>query len=281
MHFLNQLTRIAAFTSIIMALGCNQEAQQNTATVSETYQALKNSINPYLIKDQGAIGFGGEVVCNHHLIGENDQQFFIAFKCVELYQVDNDSIAMGTGMSSYAVVEHDNTNLKNIITPRDGSAYTHDLERLFPPDIADKIQEKQYLTEEMKRTDQLFWEQTKMTYQKKFLQNRAIFDSLLSKKIKADFEAAGAEPFWTMYLLDNQMLLMNPMILSKYQLLDKFDPALTEQQLRFVNNISDTLKINILKEDTFEEMSNKKYPYRVQITMNNNIILKGVSDYPK
>ncbi len=271
---ISDLAHLSKYLMItIFLLGCDNKEHKISDDILSAHLLLEEQINDFLLKNESISSFGGEVYCRHKLIGGSDNEFYIVFHCQEYYQIIADSIFEGTSIRSLAVVKWENSEIRQILKSRDGGAFRKDIENMFPRKIALQILDNRSnlyidIMDEMKALRRNQHERRE--------KNMLLFDSILAGEKKADFYAAGGEPFWTMYVLKNEMLLMNSNILSRHNILDEFQEESTTQVVRYISHIGDTNSVEITRENQFEELSSRTYPYGVHVDINENFTLRGV-----
>ncbi len=271
-------TQIFYYILLLFLVGCSNNKQNESESKLYANEGLLEEINNYLIKNEGISGYGGEVFCDHKLIGRKENKYYIIFYCQEYYLLDTTEILKGTGLKSPAVILYKDNEIKGLGKPRDGAAFSVDIDSLFPSefikDLKDEFSSNQWVDSGKVN---LF----KRNLREKRIENISLFNSIQNGDMKAKFYGAGTEPFWSMYLIDEEFLLINSGIINRYEVLNDFDVNAVRQIIIYKNSAQDTLKVELVKENTFEELSNKSYPYRVIIHLDSNYALKGVGDTKK
>jgi len=238
----------------------------------------KEQINNYLIQNEGIVGFGGDVYCDHMLIGQQSDTLYMIVSCQEYYQVNDSEILDGTGFKIPAVLTYKNGKITDLKKPRDGAAFSHDISRLFPP---------KFVAELNHNLSSITWIETerlqkfKKKIQEERRKNLQDFESIQRDSIKVDFYGAGSEPFWSAYIMDEEVLIINSNVISRHILQKGFNPNIEKQVIKYNNHVGDTISIEIIRDSTYEELSDKSYPYKVIININPDNILKGVGDIKK
>jgi len=133
---------------ILMSMAsCNTFANhQLSPREQELANELKTVMRTYLEQNLGETGFGGKVFCAHNVLGINESgeqiHVYVYAVCQEYY-LKGEDLTKGTGSalpvallvqktgSQYRVVSHE--------VPGDGSRFSADVERIFPPDIRKKV----------------------------------------------------------------------------------------------------------------------------------------------
>jgi len=116
---------------------CTAENGRMEITLEED-RVIKDYLNNNIISPD----FGGEVFSAYSLLGRNEEELYIWAYTQEFYE-DSGDINRATGRSGPLVLLLDDLDEMLLITehkkPRDGSYYTEDINKLFPPEIQDKI----------------------------------------------------------------------------------------------------------------------------------------------
>lgn len=266
---------LICFALFIFSFGCSDKGQDNNSFVDEK---LKEQINNYLIDKEGIVGFGGEVFCDHILIGKEGDEYYIIYNCQEYYQVDDTQILKGTGTKIPAVLSKENGAIISIRKPRDGSAFTNDVNNLFPKKLVSKLRSKLSSTDWVS-SEKL--EAFKKKLQDKRRKNKELFNLIQNDSVDVDFYGGGSEPFWSIYLFDEEALFINSGIISKFEQANDFDSRVSSQIVVCENSTGNSMKIEIFKKKTFEELADKYYPYEVTIHLSNYGTLKGIGDLKK
>lgn len=113
-----------------------------------------------------------------------------------------------------------------------------------------------HLKEETKVTEEEESETTTITPATELLRK------IEKRKIHVNFHGFGNEPFWDLYITDNELLYTVNGENSSYRLLNKFDKDVYSQTVRYRNNSGKEFSVKILKEPVTDE-SEQTYPYSV------------------
>ncbi len=266
-------------TGFIFICGCSDVRQNNSYSDNSALDAeIGEQINNYLIKEEGIIGFGGEVFCDHILIGKEDNKYYIIYSCQEYYQVNDSQVLEGSGTKIPAVISIDKREIISIKKPRSGSAFTNDVNHLFPREIIRKLRSKS------SSTDWVSSEKLEMFKEKlkdKRVKSKQLFSLIQKDSVDVNFYGGGTEPFWSIYLLNEEALFINSGIISKLKPVNDFDRNASNQVVVCENSTGKAINIEISKKETFEESADKYYPYEVTIYLGNLGTLKGVGNLKK
>jgi hypothetical protein len=153
MKTLNGRDKLLGLIFFLLNIGScgNGQAPQITAEAQAfyaTHQAMlvDTLLNSYLIDSNTA----GESSCNMKLLGGNENTLLLWTACRSFI----DDTQVETSFSGPVKVSFDQNKITKVEAPRDGGAYRHDLEQLFPKAII------QYYFDDRQRMNELIEETT-------------------------------------------------------------------------------------------------------------------------
>ena len=95
-----------------------------------------------LVRQLGFTSRGGRVFCAYTPLGQDGGRLFVWWLCQEQIR-GPDSIETGSGSGGPAVLEADTTSdpprIARIRVPRDGAAWSRDIDAMFPRDVVRRI----------------------------------------------------------------------------------------------------------------------------------------------
>lgn len=269
------IIKFAMHFLLLSSVGCNFTLNIDKQT-EQKFLTIEKDLNNYISRKQTIQEYEGKVFCFTELIGGNDAAFYVIFSCKEFYQ-DGDLISVGSSLISPALIKVNDLEIVEIQVPGNGDAYSKDIQNMFPKAVSAKMLSGEYVRDVNRKFAPQF-DALRKAYGEEVDKNKYIFKELFENKQKADFYAAGTEPFWTMYLRRNKLIFKNSSgQIFIFDMLNTFNNELPTQEIKFISHNRDTSKIKILKEQTLQELANQYYPYRV-IRDPNATYLNGVGD---
>ncbi len=91
----------------------------------------------------------------------------------------------------------------------------------------------------------------------------SLYTKVEKKSIKVNFHGMGTEPFWDIYILENEVLYVQFEEPQSYRLLTPFDKSAYRQKIKYESKDGSIHEVKIVKEPAGDGMSDKTYPYSV------------------
>lgn len=93
---------------------------------------------------------------------------------------------------------------------------------------------------------------------------KELYKKIKNQSVSVTFHGFGTEPFWDLYLTDDEVLYtVNEEEFKSYRLLTPFDRGAKKQRIRYENEKGKVTEVLIKKEPTSDGMSDNTYPYAV------------------
>jgi len=90
-----------------------------------------------------------------------------------------------------------------------------------------------------------------------------LYRKIEKKSIKVKFHGMGTEPFWDIYILENEVLYVQFEEPESYRLLTPFDQSAYSQKIKYESEDGQIYEVKIVKTPAGDGMSDRSYPYSV------------------
>ena len=116
-----------------------------------------------------------------------------------------------------------------------------------------------------------------VTIEKKPTEANLLLKQIHNKKTKVLFHGIGSEPFWDLYITENEVLYSVNEQNTSFILLTPFDKKIKTQKISYKSIDGQIFKVTIIKEPAGDGMSESTYPYTV-VFSKTELYLNGAGD---
>ena len=90
-----------------------------------------------------------------------------------------------------------------------------------------------------------------------------LYQKVEKKSIEVKFHGMGTEPFWDLYILEDEVLYVVNEDPQSYRLLTPFDNSAYSQKIKYESNDGTVYEVKLVNDPAGDGMSDRTYPYSV------------------